>query len=316
MQGRELKELVDRYRVVTILSHINPDGDAIGSSLALYAILRHYGKQVEVANASADLPMHLDFLPHFSRIKQKIDFAESLVIACDCGSMDRLGFDLEEREIVNIDHHPTNQHYGVLNFVDPGRASCAEVVYAVMAEEFFLPEEAATCLYTALLSDTRYFTTDQVDEEVFSLAKTLIVHGAAHRTVAFNLTQRRSLASLRILGKALDAMTLHLHATVASIVISQAMREETGARMSDMDGIVEYARSLATAEIALLLVQEGSSVRVSIRSKRVDVSTLAENFGGGGHRHASGFIATSGNLEEILDKILHQIQYSVLQTGE
>jgi phosphoesterase RecJ-like protein len=316
MQGRDLKGIVDRYRTVTILSHINPDGDAIGSSLAIYVILKHYGKQVEVVNYSTDLPMNLDFLPYYSRIKQKIDFAESLIIACDCGSKDRLGFDLEGREIVNIDHHRTNQRYGILNFVDPERASCAEVVYAAMKKEFFIPGKAATCLYAALLSDTRYFTTNQVNEGVFSFAKTLIAHGAEQKVVAFNLTQRRSLASLRILGRALDALTLHFHATVASISISRTMIDATGAKMSDMDGIVEYARSLVTVEIAVLLVEEGASTRVSFRSKHHDVSMLARYFGGGGHRNASGFIAESGNLEEILDKILHQIQNSVLKTGE
>ncbi len=308
MRSQNLKEIIDRYRTVTILSHINPDADAIGTSLGIYSLLKACGKQVEIANFSSDLPHHLDFLPNFSRIKQKMDYTESLIIACDCGSIDRLGFDLDGRDIVNIDHHHTNQNYGTLNLVDPLLSASSHVAYAVMEEKFAFTEDAATCFYTALLSDTRYFTTGNVDEEVFAFAVELLARGADHKRVAFNLTQRRSLASLRILGKILDTLTLHFDATVASMKADQPMIDATGAKMSDMDGVVDYARSLATVEIGIFLVQEGPQIRVSLRSKKIDITPVAEYFGGGGHKNACGFTIQSGSIEEILDRILKKIE--------
>jgi phosphoesterase RecJ-like protein len=304
---RDLKATIDRYRTVTVLSHINPDADAIGTSLGIYALLKAYGKQVEIANYSIDLPQYLDFLPNFSKIKHKIDYTESLIIACDCGSIDRLGFDLSGREIINIDHHQTNQNYGTLNLVDPLLTASSHVAYNALEDKFPVTAEVATCFYTALLSDTRYFTTNNVDEEVFAFAVELMARGADHKQVAFNLTQRRSLASLRMLGKVLGTVTLHRDATVASMRAEQDMFAATGAKMSDIEGVVDYARSLVTVEIGILLVQQKSHIKVSLRSKSRDISSLAKYFGGGGHKNACGFTIEFGNIEGILDKILKKI---------
>ena len=302
-----LKTLIDSHRSITVLSHINPDADAIGTSLGVYALLKTYGKQVEIANFSTDLPKHLDFLPFFSKIKSRMDFDESLIISCDCGSIDRLGFDLSGRNIINIDHHQTNRHYGTLNLVDAHMAASSQVAYHEMKAFFPVDSDAATCFYAALLSDTQYFTTGNVTEEVFAFAGELLGHGARHVEVASRLTRHRSLASIRILGKALETLRLHCHAKVASLWANRGMIEATGAKMSDMDGIVDYARSLATVEIGIFLVEQGDHIKVSLRSKHRDVSPIAVAFGGGGHRNASGFVSRSGKIEEILDKILEKI---------
>lgn len=307
MQPQGLKELIDAYRTITILSHIHPDADALGTSLGIYALLKACGKHVEIVNYSVDLPRHLNFLPNFSKIKHKIEYAQSLIIACDCGSIDRLGFDLEGRTIINIDHHQTNQNYGMLNLVNPLLCASAHVAYEALEGVFPVTGDVATCFYTALLSDTRYFTTGNVDETVFAFAMQLMAHGADHQRVAFNLTQRRSLASLRVLGSVLNTLTLHHNATVASVRADREMIAASGAKISDLDGVVDYARSLATVEIGIFLVQHGSSVKVSLRSKTEDISPLAEHFGGGGHKNACGFTIASGNIEEILDKILKKI---------
>ena len=316
MQPQSLKNIIDHHHAITIVSHINPDADAIGTSLGIYTLLKGYGKRVEVANYSADLPRHLSFLPNFSKIKQKIDYAESLIISCDCGSIDRLGFDLSGREIVNIDHHHTNKNYGTLNIVDPLLSASAHVAFSVMENNFPVTKDAATCFYTALLSDTRYFTTGNVDEEVFAFAVELIALGADHKRVALNLTQRRSLASLRVLGKSLETLTLHMNASVASMNVDQDMFDATGAKMSDIDGIVDYAISLVTVKIGILLVQRSGEIKVSLRSKQEDISLLAEYFGGGGHKNACGFTIQSEKIEEVLDSILKQIDLLNLGAGE
>ena len=316
MQPQSLKNIIDHYHTITIVSHINPDADAIGTSLGIYTLLKGYGKRVEVVNYSTELPGHLSFLPNFSKIKQKIDYAESLIISCDCGSIDRLGFDLSGREIVNIDHHHTNKNYGILNIVDPLLSASAHVAFSVMENNFPVTKDAATCFYTALLSDTRYFTTGNVDEEVFAFAVELIALGADHKRVALNLTQRRSLASLRVLGKSLETLTLHMNASVASMSVDQDMFDATGAKMSDIDGIVDYTSSLATVKIGILLVQRSGEIKVSLRSKQEDISLLAEYFGGGGHKNACGFTIQSEKIEEVLDSILKQIDLLNLGAGE
>ncbi len=306
---KSFKEIIDEYRAITILSHINPDADAIGTSLGLYALLKSYGKRVEIANYSSDIPQHLDFLPNFSKIKSHIDYDDSLVIACDSGSIDRLGFDLKERDILNIDHHQTNNYYGKYNFVDISLCSASQVAYREVRREFSVGADSATCFYTGLLSDTQYFTTSSVNINTFDIALQLMEQGANHYEVTKNLTSRCSLASVRIMAKALDTLELHNNAKIASIKIDDEMILQTGALMSDMVGIVDIARSMATVEVAILLVVQDGKTKVSMRSKTEDISEVAEYFGGGGHVYACGFSLDITNLEEVLDKILKKLIY-------
>lgn len=303
------KEIIDSFRAITILSHINPDADAIGTSLGLYNLFKSYGKRVEIANYSSDIPQYLDFLPSFSKIKQRIDYDDSLVIACDTGSVGRLGFDLRGREILNVDHHQTNSYYGRYNYVDISLCSASQVAYNAVCKEFDITADSATCFYTALLSDTQYFTTNNVNEDTFRIALELMEQGANHYEVTKNLTSRRSLSSVRITAKALETLELHNNAKIASIKIDHEMILQTGAMMSDIVGIVDIARSLATVEVAILMVVQRDKVKVSMRSKSQQISQVAEYFGGGGHVYACGFTLDITNLEEVLDKILKQLTY-------
>jgi len=304
-----VKEKLDGYESITILTHLNPDPDTIGTGLGIYALLKaHTAKHVEIVNASQALPRHLDFLPFFHRIKHKMDYERSLIIACDCGSLNRLGFDLEGRDILNIDHHASNAGYGSLNVVLPEYASASQVAYRLFRDIYPVTAESATCFYAGLLSDTRYFTTSSVDREVFRVAGELVDFGAYPAVIARNFTQRRSLASLRILERALRSLTLHLEGRVAVLRIGPEDILATGATMPDMDGIVDYARSLAVVEIAVLLIEQSDgTVRISLRSKQTDVLRLAALFGGGGHKIAAGFTMEQTQTQEIVDTILDEI---------
>jgi len=303
-----LKELLDRHEKVTILSHIDPDADAIGTSLGIYAILKGCGKRVEVVNISTDLPHYLDFLPGFQKIKHAMGYDDSLVIACDCGSIDRLGFDLEGREIVNIDHHATNTRYGTLNFVNATDVASSQTAYGAFSGEFAVSKDAATCFYTALLSDTRHFTTNNVTRDSFSFAMELLGLGVDHSGVVYNLTMRSSLASVRLLGRALGTLRLHRSATVASIIMDREMFEETGALMSDTNGIVAHAHSLANVDVAIALIERADGIKVSLRSSFTDVAQVARSFGGGGHTNAAGFTLRSREFEEVLGRILEKLE--------
>ncbi|RUM55562.1 MAG: bifunctional oligoribonuclease/PAP phosphatase NrnA, partial [Marinomonas sp.] len=165
----KFKELLNQFDKVSIITHKTPDADTLGTALGLYDLLKEEKKQVEVCNAGKNLPNHLDFLPHFARIKRQIDFENSLIISCDSGSIDLLEFDLSLRTIVNIDHHKSNTNYGTLNVVNEHCASASQVAYEFLKDEFTISKNTATCFYVALVSDTQNFVTLNVNKEVFSV---------------------------------------------------------------------------------------------------------------------------------------------------
>lgn len=304
----DVKEKIEKAKSITILSHINPDADTLGTALGIYALMsKDKSKRVEVVNASTALPQYLDFLPYFKKIKHKMDYADSLIISCDCGSIDRLGFPLEGRDILNIDHHHSNTGYGNINVIIPEYASASQVAYALFDGIYEVCVEAATCFYAALLSDTRHFTTATVNEEVFSVARSLVAKGAKPDEIAYHFTQKKPLASVRILEKALASLILHNEAKIASLKVTKEDILASGATVPDMEGIVDYGRSLVTVEIAIFAMELADGIRISLRSKSTDVSKVALAFGGGGHKVAAGFTLKKCKLQESIDTILSTI---------
>ena len=304
----EVKAKIQNAESVTILSHLNPDADALGTALGIYTLLKKdKTKRVEVVNGSKALPLHLDFLPGFDKIKHQIEYENSLIISCDSGSIDRLGFDLDGREIINIDHHRSNTRYGSINIIMADHASSSQVAFELFKKLYSIDADTATCFYTALLSDTRYFTTTSVNKEVFDVARALVDAGAKPDTIAYHFTQRRPLSSLRILEKALRSLTLYEEAKVAALMVTKEDIEATGARVPDLEGIVDYARSLVTVEVAIFAMELDEGIRISLRSKSVDVSQVAFAFGGGGHKVAAGFTMKESGLQESIDRILEKI---------
>jgi len=304
----EVKKMIDEAGAVSILSHVNPDADTLGTALGIYALLKSdKNKRVEIVNASSALPQHLDFLPNFKKIKHKIDYSDSLIIACDCGSVDRLGFDLKGRSILNIDHHKSNTMYGDVNVIVEEYASASQVAYKLFKAHFDINADIATCFYTALLSDTRYFTTPSVNEEVFNVAQELLGFGADPAKITQNFTQRRALSSLRILEKALSSLRLHHEAQIATLLVSKEDIQATGASVIDMEGVVDYGKSLVTVKVAVFAMELEDGIRISLRSKGLDISKVAVAFGGGGHKTAAGFTLTQCGLEQSIDTILENI---------
>ena len=303
----EIKNLLAKHSHITIVTHINPDADTLGTGLGIFTLLKKT-KKVEIVNVSDDLPRYLDFLPSFSKIKKKMDYKNSLIIACDCGNPDRFGVNLEGREILNIDHHASNTSYGVINLVKANYASASQVAYTFLKALYPIEKEVAICFYTALLSDTRYFMTKATDKKVFEMAKELVDIGVEPSKISYHFTQRRSLASLRMLEKVLGTLTLYDEGQIGTLVATQEAIKQTGVLMSDMDGFVDYARSLATVEIGIFVTEIENGVRVSLRSKTINVSKIAVAFGGGGHILASGFTLQSCSVEKTLKNILVKIK--------
>lgn len=301
------KKLLEEHDRVSIITHTNPDADTLGTALGIYAILKREEKQVEVCTAEGILPNTLDFLPHFAKIKRQIDFDDSLIIACDAGSIDLLGFDLSSREIVNIDHHRSNTNYGSLNIIDIVCASASQVAYNFFKDDFKITKEVATCFYVGLVTDTQNFVTLNVDRDVFNIASELVSFGIDLEEVNRNLNQRKSLSSLRILSATLESLEFYEEARVSSMVVSYENMQKTGADYTDLLGIIDYGIALATVNIAILVMEFKDSIKVSLRSNRADVATLAADFGGGGHIFASGFRTEKMDVEILLNKINKEI---------
>jgi len=305
----EVKQKIQSAKSISILSHLNPDADTLGTALGIYSLLKKDKiKRVEVVNASKTLPRYLDFLPGFEKIKNKIEYEDSLIISCDCGSIDRLGFDLKGKDILNIDHHRSNTFYGNMNVVIANHASASQVAFELFRKIYTIDADAATCFYTALLSDTRYFTTTSVNKEVFDVAYALVDAGAKPDVIAHNFTNRRPLSSFRILEKALGSLFLSEEASVATLFVTKKDIQATGATISDMDGIVDYARSLVTVKVAMFGMESDEGIRISLRSKGLDVSQVASAFGGGGHKVAAGFTMKECELETAMNIVLEKVK--------
>jgi len=304
----EVYRLIDRYNKITVITHLNPDADTIGTALGIYGLLKNSGKQVEVVNYGKNIPIQLDFLPNYSKIKNQINYDKSLIIACDAGTVERLGFDLRGRDILNIDHHKSNTYFGTVNVVNANAVSASQVAYELFKDEYPINKDIATCFYTALVSDTQYFTTNNVSQDVFDVASEIMSYGVNISTVVHNINQRRSLASLRILSFTLNSLELDCSGRLAFLYASRDKMLEAGADLLDTVGIIDYGISLATVELAVIFIEIDKYIRVSLRSKKLDVSTLAMNFGGGGHYNASGFERENITMVELKILIKKEIK--------
>ena len=302
--------LIDASQKITLVSHIAPDGDALGSSLAFYLALKKMGKNVKIFNATHTLAMRYDFLPSFSKITHHFPQNCDLVIAFDCGSFDRLDIDQGTFKLINIDHHQSNTHYGDINIVDKNHASTSSVVFSVLQSfGIKIDKDIATCIYTALAEDTNFFTTKSVTKEVFLLASTLTELGANPAFIAENLTQRDSLAKVRLRGLFIDTIRLVKDGKVA---IGEVLEEDflkSGALRYDTTEFVDILLQMHTVELAIfILALPDGDYKFSLRSKHIDVSSIAVKLGGGGHKHAAGLEVSKADKDTILKQIINEVQ--------
>jgi len=283
-------EKINEAKNIVLISHINPDGDALGSSLSLYPILKKLGKKVTVFNATKPLPIYLDFLPNFAKVTNKLPNNIDLMISFDCGSFDRLGIEKRPEFLINIDHHISNTNYGDINIIDEKAASTSQVVYnCCKTNNVDIDEDSATCMYTALVTDTGSFQYESVNDKVFEMAADLFRCGAKPDFVAKMLFQRDRLSRLRLLAKAYNTIELCCDGKVAFVEVTKEMLEITGAIKEDTDTIVNSVRAIASVEIACMLREDDDGIKISLRSKNyADVSKIAVKYGGGGHIRAAG----------------------------
>lgn len=294
-----------------LTSHARPDGDAVGSVLAMAEILNQLGCETQIVLADP-APYIYHSLPGVASIRVDTVAGEpgTPVIILECDSIERTGLtDLAGRSIINIDHHASGRAYGAQNWIDENACAVAEMVYRIaVAAEAEITPSIATCLYAAILSDTGSFTYPSTNATTFKLAHELAAHGASPSQIARNLYFTNPESKIRLLAVALSNM--QCDGPVAWSWVTDAEMERAGATAEDCEGVVNYLIGIAGVESAVFLreVSPNGEFRLSIRSKgNVDVAQIAESLGGGGHRSASG-CTLEGPLAVATERILNHLR--------
>lgn len=313
-----VSEAILRHDEWLIVTHERPDGDAIGSALAIAHVLTALGKTWVVALAEP-LPTRFSFLPLSNRpvvVTQEQVSGHRHVIAVDCADLKRCAPDLSgctEAEIVNIDHHQTNPRYGVAALVDEHAAATCELVYhVVQALHVPIDKELATCLYTGILTDTGGFVQPNTSRDVHQIAAELLASGVLPYDVAEPALEARTWEQMHLLQMALANLAVSADGRYAALYVTRGMLEGAGASDDDVEGLVTFARSIETVEVGLLFRETSDGrIKVSLRSKRhVDVSRVAQVFGGGGHVRAAGCILDK-DLNSAMDDVVEQVEMAL-----
>lgn len=298
-----------------VTSHARPDGDAVGSALALTEILEKLGAQVEIIFADS-IPFIYRTLPCVDRIHVAVSVTSLVpdlsvpVILLECDGIPRTGLKgLEGHMLFNIDHHASGRHFASFNWIDEDACAVAEMVYRIAkAAKVEISPSMATCLYAAILSDTGSFTYSSTNAETFSIVHDLAQHGAHPSQIARDLYFSNPASKIRLLGTALS--NLRCEGPLAWSWVTHDEMQNAGAGAEDCEGVVNYLISIDGIESAVFLreLPTASQFRLSIRSKgKVDVAQIAESFGGGGHRSASG-CTIDGPLDTATERILTQLR--------
>jgi phosphoesterase RecJ-like protein len=300
---------------VLLTCHRNPDGDAIGSELALAELAEKIGVKSVIVNRD-ETPANLSMLPGADRVlvadQLPQDFPEKydLVITVECPQVERAGFEgLTRLPILNIDHHPDNPAYGVVNYLDPESPAVGEMVWRLFGELGVLPSpDAATNLFAALSTDTGDFRYSNATGRAFRAAAEMVDAGAQPAAVANWVHNNRSLASVRLLGESLRTLRIICGGKLALITADHEAFRRAEAGPEDTEETVNIPRSIAGVQAVAYFKQwETDVVRVSLRSRgAVDVRAVAASFGGGGHPNAAG-CTVNGALAEVEEKVASAI---------
>ncbi len=308
---RDAWSAISDAKHILLVSHVSPDGDALGSVLALYDVLKRVGKKVSLYNATKELPHVYNFLPNIQKIKDKTPSFYDLVISCDCGSFDRLKIDKGAYKLINIDHHSSNQMFGDIDLVDTSAASAGMVIYELLLQNSSkISRDCATCLYVSIVEDTGFFSYSNLSEKTFECVAKLVRYGADAKKIATLLKSRVSLAKTRLLGYVLNSFDLYFDAKVALVYINRYILSQTGAKRYDTKNIVNVLRDIITVKISVMILEEkNGGYKVSLRSEDdIDVSMVAKCFNGGGHKNSAGFEVADDDFEKLKISILEKIK--------
>jgi phosphoesterase RecJ-like protein len=291
-----------RQRFV-VTSHARPDGDAVGSSLAMAYALRQLGKDVRVVSRDAPPPPLLVF-PGVAEIEivNEIGDAADAVIVMECGDVKRPGIEgVEGGYVINIDHHPGNLLYGALNWMDLSAAACGEMVFDLVSELGVpLTYEIALHVYIAILTDTGSFHYSNITPRTFDICRLCMEAGVSPPAVARSIFDANHLGRLKLFGAVLNRMHLDPTGRIATLSVDKQLTHDCGGTYEDTEGLINLPLTVKEILAVVFFKEIGpGDWRVSMRSKgNIDINAIAKEFGGGGHKNASGCSA-NGDLETL-----------------
>ena len=284
--------ILQRQRFV-LTSHARPDGDAIGSQVAMALALRQLGKHAHLVGKDPAPPQFQTF-PGVRDIEVSptVHGPFDAAIVMECGDLSRTGVEgFDKYFVINIDHHPGNKMYGALNWFDEGAAACGEMVFdLVEALGVRLTPEIATHIYVAVLTDTGGFHFSHITPRTFEICRRCTEAGAQPEAIARAVYDSSPMSRLRLMGAVLHSLEFEADGRVALANLSLRLLEETGATEADSEGLINIPLSVKEIQAVAFFKEIGPrSYRISMRSKgQVDVNVVANKFGGGGHRNAAG----------------------------
>ena len=308
---KRIIDIIKNAERIAIISHRDPDGDALGSQLALGLALESLGKKVICLNYG-EVPEYLAFLPGSERIitYNGEDLSGFLAVYVDCADLSRTGLPAFSAEDINIDHHISNDHFAEHNLIDVKAAATGEIIYKLLLEMGIpVNPDIATNIYTALSTDTGSFLFSNTTPETHRIASELMEQGADTDSLRENFFEGISFKRFELTRYAYKAINFALDNQLAWIKIPCAELVKIGAKEEDTEGLVNHLRNIKDVEVAMILKERGNGkVKGSLRSKKlIDVSDLASRFGGGGHKRAAGF-EIEGTLEEAEARIIAEIK--------
>ena len=325
MQNNKLCEIADilkKYNNFVISSHVHLDGDALGSEMALYLMLRQLGKDVRVINQDKT-PDIYQFLPCIAEIvcPEKLDEEyffdikpKTILVVLDSSNFDRIGkihIDLKQIDcIVNIDHHPSNALFGKYNYINSHASSVGEILYQLGKQMgCTLNKQMAISLYTAIVTDTGSFRYANTKASTFQIALDLVKLGVSPSRVTGYIYNNNELSSLKILGEALRKMKVDDSSRISWTIVTRDMLTETKSKDEEIEGIVDKILSLKKVKVAAFFREtKDGYIKVSFRSKgEFNVDQFARMFGGGGHPNAAG-CSIKGTIKETTKRIISKLQ--------
>ena len=311
MTSRKIAHILKTDEPFIVVTHISPDGDAIGSLLGMSLALNEMGRRCAPFIAD-DIPALYSFLPGRDSVvasPDKLPFAPKWIISVDCAEEKRISGDItsvrESASLINIDHHPTNPQYGDINLIDPNATSTAEIVLQVLkATDYSLSADVAKCLYTGVITDTGGFRFAGVGASTFQTAAELVSAGFDPYEICQRLFEEYPIGRLYLERLMLERMEALLEGKLIMSTLYESDFEKLGLAKSDAEDLVNRLKEIRGTEVGVLITQMGNGLsRISFRSKNdVDVSAIAQSMGGGGHRRAAG-VRTKLSPKEIKEKI-------------
>jgi len=313
--------LLNRYDQFYIFTHVRPDGDAIGSSLAWGRALRLAGKSVQIFCPGV-IPDKYLFLPRAGEIRDRVPDGNGAVPAfvLDCSDLNRLDYMKEKvqelGEIVNIDHHVTNENFGDYNIVDTSSSATAEIIYDLIGEcGFKLDREISLCLYAAISSDTGSFKYENTTPRTMRIAGNLLEYNLNPSVVSRKLFDEYPLSTIMLLRDALATLRFEEEQKIAWMSVTAEMIAVNGARPEELESFVNYVRNIEGVAVGILFYHTGNGeTKVGLRSNTVDVAAIAWELGGGGHPRASG-CTISGDASTVEKKVIDLIKVFISENG-